>query len=213
MVRLDWKLYFSVMVVMGLLFQMLLYSQTGDTPIYFVDNSTRILVVKLTYFALLLAPMVMTMGSMKIWQTGAYLNRLIRMRHLEKLLVEMYLRSLVIVLTPVLILCLGNQILVGRLLWSQTFALGLSYALAVGVYVAIELRFNTSVAILSSSFLLLSTGLGSQQLKLFGPFVFQKVTAIWQIPAVFGALILLFLLISVQVKRQDFMERGNYDSN
>lgn len=67
MVRVDIKMYFAATMIMILLFQTLLYTQMGGLPVYFVDNSTRILLVKLTYFALLVVPIVTIMGTMTIW--------------------------------------------------------------------------------------------------------------------------------------------------
>lgn len=204
MVRIDIKMYFAATMIMALLFQTLLYTQIGVTPVYFVDNSTRIFLVKLTYFALLVAPIVTIMGTMTIWQSGAYLNRIIRIRHVETLLARIYFQSLGIILLPVMFLCLGNQLYIGHFYLSETISLAFSYAFILIIYLVLELRFDAGYAILSTSFLILGSVLGSQQLKFLGPLVFQKTTSFWQIVSLITVVLFLFWWLSVRVKHQDY---------
>lgn len=204
MVRVDIKMYFAATMIMILLFQTLWYTQMGGLPVYFVDNSTRILLVKLTYFALLVVPIVTIMGTMTIWQSGAYLNRIIRIRHVETLLIRIYFQSLGIVLLPVMLLCLGDQLWIGHFYVSETLSLASAYAFILMIYLVLESRFDAGYAILLITFLILGAVLGSQQLKFLGPLVFQKTTSFWQVASLLVVVLFLFWWQSVQVRHQDY---------
>lgn len=66
--KVNIKALFAITSVMGLL--MFLLSEKGDY-VYLIDYGSQPLLVKMTYFGLLVSPFLAIVGRLSIWQTGA----------------------------------------------------------------------------------------------------------------------------------------------
>lgn len=200
MVKLNIKLLFAIFLVMIMLTS-LLYQE--ETPVYFIDYGRQPLLVKMTYFGLLMSPILIIIGNVAVWQTGAYLNRLIRVDNILKLVIVSYFKNLGLVITAVALVSVGNQLLLNKELLLPTVSLLVSYSLYVAMYMLLEALFNSGTAILMVSCLLLILIIGSGSLVLLGTIVFQTCNAFWQpIVTILGTCVMLIILYKTIQKKE-----------
>lgn len=162
----------------------------------------------MTYFGLLVSPFLAIVGRLSIWQTGAYLNRLIRTKNMYSLIISAYIKSLVLVLISVGVISISNQVMVHQFLLMSTLNLFVAYALYTAFYLLLELLFKSGIAILAISLPLLAIAMGSANLKALGTLVFQKSNALWQPMITILLTILVIIAIYINMKRKDFYGEG-----
>ena len=203
--KVNIKALFAITSVMGLL--MFLLSEKGDY-VYLIDYGSQPLLVKMTYFGLLVSPFLAIVGRLSIWQTGAYLNRLIRTKNMYSLIISAYIKSLILVLISVGVISIINQVMVHQFLLMSTLNLFVAYALYTAFYLLLELLFKSGIAILAISLPLLAIAMGSANLKALGTLVFQKSNALWQPMITILLTILVIIAIYINMKRKDFYGEG-----
>ncbi|MEX0381574.1 hypothetical protein AB3K25_00510 [Leuconostoc sp. MS02] len=205
MVKVNMKLWLTIFLVMIMLTSLLYH---GETPIYFIDYGAQPLLAKMTYFGLLMSPILIIIGNIAIWQTGAYLNRLIRVDNILKLVIVSYFKNLMLVIAAVALISVGNQLLLNTEQLLPTVNLFVSYSLYVAVYMLLEALFNSGTAILMISGVLLILVIGSGNFGLLGTIVFQTCDAFWQpIVTIFGTGVVLIILYKT-IQKKDFYGEG-----
>ncbi|MCT8389884.1 hypothetical protein D0501_07330 [Leuconostoc holzapfelii] len=203
--KVNTKAIIAITSVMGLL--MFLLSEKGDY-VYLIDYGSQPLLVKMTYFGLLVTPFLAIVGHLSIWQTGAYLNRLVRTKNMYSLIVSSYIENLVLVLISVGVISIMNQVMVHRFLMMSTFNIFVAYTLYTAFYLLLELLFKSGIAILAICLPLLATVMGSADLKGLGTLVFQNSNALWQPMVTILLTILVIIAIYINMKRKDFYGEG-----
>lgn len=203
--KVNIKALFAITSVMGLL--MFLLSEKGDS-VYLIDYGSQPLLVKMTYFGLLVSPFLAIVGRLSIWQTGAYLNRLIRTKNMYSLIISAYIKSLVLVLISVGVISTINQVMVHQFSLMSTLNLFVAYALYTAFYLLLELLFKSGIAILAISLPLLAIVMDSANLTGLGTLVFQKSNALWQPMVTMLLTILVIIVIYIDMRRKDFYGEG-----
>ncbi|MGQ2283960.1 hypothetical protein [Leuconostoc pseudomesenteroides] len=166
--------------------------QKNDALGYFVEDATSSLVVKVTWFGLVCAPLLYLVGTIDKWQNGSYLNQLVRTDKLHRIVISTYFINLFHVLGIVLIGLLINALLTGNT-GSIENILNLvgSYMFYTSVYMVLELLFSSTSAVLSLCALLLIVALGKNNLSLLGSITFHRNTSIYQ------TILTLFMTITI----------------
>lgn len=203
--KVNIKALVAITSVMGLL--MFLLSEKGDY-VYLIAYESQPLLVKMTYFGLLVTPFLAIVGRLSIWQTGAYLNRLVRTKNMFSLIVSSYIESLVLVLISVGVISAINQVMVHRFLMMSTFNIFVAYTLYTALYLLLELLFKSGIAILAICLPLLATVMGGANLKGLGTLVFQNSNALWQPMVTILLTILVIIAININMRRKDFYGEG-----
>ncbi|MCT4412976.1 MAG: hypothetical protein ABF754_00175 [Leuconostoc pseudomesenteroides] len=183
--------------------------QKNDTLGYFVEDATSSLVVKVTWFGLVCAPLLYLVGTIDKWQNGSYLNQLVRTDKLHRIVISTYFINLFHVLGIVLIGLLINALLTGNT-GSIENILNLvgSYMFYTSVYMVLELLFSSTSAVLSLCALLLIVALGKTNLSLLGSITFHRNTSIYQ------TILTLFMTITImtfflkKLNQKDFYGKG-----
>ena len=183
--------------------------QKNDTLGYFVEDATSSLVVKVTWFGLVCAPLLYLVGTIDKWQNGSYLNQLVRTDKLHRIVISTYFINLLHVLSIVLIGLLINALLTGNT-GSIENILNLvgSYMFYTSVYMVLELLFSSTSAVLSLCALLLIVALGKNNLSLLGSITFHRNTSIYQ------TILTLFMTITImtfflkKLNQKDFYGKG-----
>ena len=183
--------------------------QKNDTLGYFVEDATSSLVVKVTWFGLVCAPLLCLVGTIDKWQNGSYLNQLVRTDKLHRIVISTYFINLLHVLSIVLIGLLINALLTGNT-GSIENILNLvgSYMFYTSVYMVLELLFSSTSAVLSLCALLLIVALGKNNLSLLGSITFHRNTSIYQ------TILTLFMTIAImtfflkKLNQKDFYGKG-----
>jgi hypothetical protein len=183
--------------------------QKNDTLGYFMEDGTSSLVVKVTWFGLVCAPLLCLVGTIDKWQNGSYLNQLVRTDKLHRIVISTYLINLLHVLSIVLIGLLINALLTGNT-GSIENILNLvgSYMFYTSVYMVLELLFSSTSAVLSLCALLLIVALGKTNLSLLGSIAFHHNTSIYQ------TILTLFMTIAImtfflkKLNQKDFYGKG-----
>ena len=183
--------------------------QKNDTLGYFVEDATSSLVVKVTWFGLVCAPLLYLVGTIDKWQNGSYLNQLVRTDKLHRIVISTYFINLLHVLGIVLIGLLINALLTGNT-GSIKNILNLvgSYMFYTSVYMVLELLFSSTSAVLSLCALLLIVALGKTNLSLLGSITFHRNTSIYQ------TILTLFMTITImtfflkKLNQKDFYGKG-----
>lgn len=183
--------------------------QKNDTLGYFVEDATSSLVVKVTWFGLVCAPLLYLVGTIDKWQNGSYLNQLVRTDKLHRIVISTYFINLLHVLGIVLIGLLINALLTGNT-GSIENILNLvgSYMFYTSVYMVLELLFSSTSAVLSLCALLLIVALGKTNLSLLGSITFHRNTSIYQ------TILTLFMTIAImtfflkKLHQKDFYGKG-----
>lgn len=183
--------------------------QKNDTLGYFVEDATSSLVVKVTWFGLVCAPLLYLVGTIDKWQNGSYLNQLVRTDKLHRIVISTYFINLLHVLGIVLIGLLINALLTGNT-GSIESILNLvgSYMFYTSVYMVLELLFSSTSAVLSLCALLLIVALGKTNLSLLGSITFHRNTSIYQ------TILTLFMTIAImtfflkKLNQKDFYGKG-----
>lgn len=183
--------------------------QKNDTLGYFVEDATSSLVVKVTWFGLVCAPLLYLVGTIDKWQNGSYLNQLVRTDKLHRIVISTYFINLFHVLGIVLIGLLINTLLTGNT-GSIENILNLvgSYMFYTSVYMVLELLFSSTSAVLSLCALLLIVALGKNNLSLLGSITFHRNTSIYQ------TILTLFMTITImtfflkKLNQKDFYGKG-----
>ncbi|MFT9030418.1 MAG: hypothetical protein ABF415_02985 [Leuconostoc pseudomesenteroides] len=183
--------------------------QKHDTLGYFVEDATSSLVVKVTWFGLVCAPLLYLVGTIDKWQNGSYLNQLVRTDKLHRIVISTYFINLFHVLGIVLIGLLINALLTGNT-GSIENILNLvgSYMFYTSVYMVLELLFSSTSAVLSLCSLLLIVALGKTNLSLLGSITFHRNTSIYQ------TILTLFMTIAImtfflkKLNQKDFYSKG-----
>ncbi|MCC8439317.1 MAG: hypothetical protein ABF477_00160 [Leuconostoc pseudomesenteroides] len=183
--------------------------QKNDTLGYFVEDATSSLVVKVTWFGLVCAPLLYLVGTIDKWQNGSYLNQLVRTDKLHRIVISTYFINLLHVLGIVLIGLLINALLTGNT-GSIENILNLvgSYMFYTSVYMVLELLFSSTSAVLSLCALLLIVALGKTNLSLLGSITFHRNTSIYQ------TILTLFMTIAImtfflkKLNQKDFYGKG-----
>jgi len=183
--------------------------QKNDTLGYFVEDATSSLVVKVTWFGLVCAPLLYLVGTIDKWQNGSYLNQLVRTDKLHRIVISTYFINLFHVLGIVLIGLLINALLTGNT-GSIENILNLvgSYMFYTSVYMVLELLFSSTSAVLSLCALLLIVALGKTNLSLLGSITFHRNTSIYQ------TILTLFMTIAImtfflkKLNQKDFYGKG-----
>lgn len=183
--------------------------QKNDTLGYFVEDATSSLVVKVTWFGLICAPLLYLVGTIDKWQNGSYLNQLVRTDTLHRIVISTYFINLFHVLGIVLISLLINALLTGNT-GSIENILNLvgSYMFYTSVYMVLELLFSSTSAVLSLCALLLIVALGKTNLSLLGSITFHRNTSIYQ------TILTLFMTIAImtfflkKLNQKDFYGKG-----
>lgn len=183
--------------------------QKHDTLGYFVEDATSSLVVKVTWFGLVCAPLLYLVGTIDKWQNGSYLNQLVRTDKLHRIVISTYFINLLHVLGIVLIGLLINALLTGNT-GSIENILNLvgSYMFYTSVYMVLELLFSSTSAVLSLCSLLLIVALGKTNLSLLGSITFHRNTSIYQ------TILTLFMTIAImtfflkKLNQKDFYSKG-----
>jgi len=183
--------------------------QKNDTLGYFVEDATSSLVVKVTWFGLVCAPLLYLVGTIDKWQNGSYLNQLVRTDKLHRIVISTYFINLFHVLGIVLIGLLINALLTGNT-GSIENILNLvgSYMFYTSVYMVLELLFSSTSAVLSLCALLLIVALGKTNLSLLGSIAFHHNTSIYQ------TILTLFMTIAImtfflkKLNQKDFYGKG-----
>lgn len=183
--------------------------QKNDTLGYFVEDATSSLVVKVTWFGLVCAPLLYLVGTIDKWQNGSYLNQLVRTDKLHRIVISTYFINLFHVLGIVLISLLINALLTGNT-GSIENILNLvgSYMFYTSVYMVLELLFSSTSAVLSLCALLLIVALGKTNLSLLGSITFHRNTSIYQ------TILTLFMTIAImtfflkKLNQKDFYGKG-----
>lgn len=183
--------------------------QKNDTLGYFVEDATSSLVVKVTWFGLVCAPLLYLVGTIDKWQNGSYLNQLVRTDKLHRIVISTYFINLLHVLGIVLIGLLINALLTGNT-GSIENILNLvgSYMFYTSVYMVLELLFSSTSAVLSLCALLLIVALGKTNLSLLGSITFHRNTSIYQ------TILTLFMTITImtfflkKLNQKDFYGKG-----
>lgn len=166
--------------------------QKNDTLGYFMEDGTSSLVVKVTWFGLVCAPLLCLVGTIDKWQNGSYLNQLVRTDKLHRIVISTYFINLLHVLSIVLIGLLINALLTGNT-GSMENILNLvgSYMFYTSAYMVLELLFSSTAAVLSLCALLLIVALGKTNLSLLGSIAFHHNTSIYQ------TILTLFMTIAI----------------
>ena len=183
--------------------------QKNDTLGYFLEDATSSLVVKVTWFGLVCAPLLYLVGTIDKWQNGSYLNQLVRTDKLHRIVISTYFINLFHVLGIVLIALLINALLTGNT-GSIENILNLvgSYMFYTSVYMVLELLFSSTSAVLSLCALLLIVALGKTNLSLLGSITFHRNTSIYQ------TILTLFMTITImtfflkKLNQKDFYGKG-----
>ena len=183
--------------------------QKNDTLGYFVEDATSSLVVKVTWFGLVCAPLLYLVGTIDKWQNGSYLNQLVRTDKLHRIVISTYFINLFHVLGIVLIALLINALLTGNT-GSMENILNLvgSYMFYTSAYMVLELLFSSTAAVLSLCALLLIVALGKTNLSLLGSIAFHHNTSIYQ------TILTLFMTIAImtfflkKLNQKDFYGKG-----
>lgn len=183
--------------------------QKNDTLGYFMEDGTSSLVVKVTWFGLVCAPLLCLVGTIDKWQNGSYLNQLVRTDKLHRIVISTYFINLLHVLSIVLIGMLINALLTGNT-GSMENILNLvgSYMFYTSVYMVLELLFSSTSAVLSLCALLLIVALGKNNLSLLGSITFHRNTSIYQ------TILTLFMTITImtfflkKLNQKDFYGKG-----
>ncbi|MCT4388109.1 hypothetical protein EFN46_07770 [Leuconostoc pseudomesenteroides] len=183
--------------------------QKNDTLGYFVEDATSSLVVKVTWFGLVCAPLLYLVGTIDKWQNGSYLNQLVRTDKLHRIVISTYFINLLHVLGIVLIGLLINALLTGNT-GSIENILNLvgSYMFYTSGYMVLELLFSSTSAVLSLCALLLIVALGKTNLSLLGSITFHRNTSIYQ------TILTLFMTIAImtfflkKLNQKDFYGKG-----
>ena len=183
--------------------------QKNDTLGYFMEDGTSSLVVKVTWFGLVCAPLLCLVGTIDKWQNGSYLNQLVRTDKLHRIVISTYFINLLHVLSIVLIGLLINALLTGNT-GSMEDILNLvgSYMFYTSAYMVLELLFSSTAAVLSLCALLLIVALGKTNLSLLGSIAFHHNTSIYQ------TILTLFMTIAImtfflkKLNQKDFYGKG-----
>ncbi len=183
--------------------------QKNDTLGYFMEDGTSSLVVKVTWFGLVCAPLLCLVGTIDKWQNGSYLNQLVRTDKLHRIVISTYFINLLHVLSIVLIGLLINALLTGNT-GSMENILNLvgSYMFYTSAYMVLELLFSSTAAVLSLCALLLIVALGKTNLSLLGSIAFHHNTSIYQ------TILTLFMTIAImtfflkKLNQKDFYGKG-----
>ena len=183
--------------------------QKNDTLGYFMEDGTSSLVVKVTWFGLVCAPLLCLVGTIDKWKNGSYLNQLVRTDKLHRIVISTYFINLLHVLSIVLIGLLINALLTGNT-GSMENILNLvgSYMFYTSAYMVLELLFSSTAAVLSLCALLLIVALGKTNLSLLGSIAFHHNTSIYQ------TILTLFMTIAImtfflkKLNQKDFYGKG-----
>lgn len=183
--------------------------QKNDTLGYFVEDATSSLVVKVTWFGLVCAPLLYLVGTIDKWQNGSYLNQLVRTDKLHRIVISTYFINLLHVLSIVLIGLLINALLTGHT-GSMENILNLvgSYMFYTSVYMVLELLFSSTSAVLSLCALLLIVSLGKTNLSLLGSIAFHNNTSIYQTILTLFMTIAMMTFFLQKLNQKDFYGKG-----
>lgn len=183
--------------------------QKNDTLGYFVEDATSSLVVKVTWFGLVCAPLFYLVGTIDKWQNGSYLNQLVRTDKLHRIVISTYFINLLHVLSIVLIGLLINALLTGHT-GSMENILNLvgSYMFYTSVYMVLELLFSSTSAVLSLCALLLIVSLGKTNLSLLGSIAFHHNTSIYQTILTLFMTIAMMTFFLQKLNQKDFYGKG-----
>ncbi|MDI6666109.1 hypothetical protein QMA56_00125 [Leuconostoc falkenbergense] len=183
--------------------------QKNDTLGYFVEDATSSLVVKVTWFGLVCAPLLYLVGTIDKWQNGSYLNQLVRTDKLHRIVISTYFINLLHVLSIVLIGLLIDALLTGNT-GSMENILNLvgSYMFYTSVYMVLELLFSSTSAVLSLCALLLIVALGKTNLSLLGSIAFHHNTSIYQTILTLFMTIAMMTFFLQKLNQKDFYGKG-----
>lgn len=183
--------------------------QKNDTLGYFMEDGTSSLVVKVTWFGLVCAPLLYLVGTIDKWQNGSYLNQLVRTDKLHRIVISTYFINLLHVLSIVLIGLLINALLTGNT-GSMENILNLvgSYMFYTSVYMVLELLFSSTSAVLSLCALLLIVALGKTNLSLLGSIAFHHNTSIYQTILTLFMTIAMMTFFLKKLNQKDFYGKG-----
>ncbi|MBS9335178.1 hypothetical protein LQZ24_03820 [Fructobacillus sp. M1-13] len=141
---------------------------------------------------------------MEVWQSGYYLNRLIRAENVGTLITKTYLKILTQIMTPIFILDLGEQLIMGGFLYLQIISLISIYSLLLGMFLIVDFRFGSTVAILMVSLYLLVAVFSPFEWRVLGAFVFRETDEMWSLAAILIITVIELCWLKEIIKRKDF---------